>query len=214
MQNAFNSCNEFYEYFNDDLLNFCKNHCADCSDFGELKDIIRHVKIKNNRCWCKFSKFTLQTYALVHQELMNFSEGRFDYETLTTINETMTMINFFESIHRLINLKIHLHHLHVTGKIYGYPHDFCNMKVRENQNQFSWIVHNFLGFGMFFLVLTFVLYVLSCIHGFFSEVLTCVCASRAYVFYVSLCVYSIMLLFFNHVPLREAKLETDWKTRL
>lgn len=81
---------------------------------------------------------------------MNFSQGRFDYETLTTINGTLTMINFFESIHRLINLKIHLHHLRVTGKIYGYPHDFCNMKVRENQkpifldsSQFSWFRHVF-----------------------------------------------------------------------
>ena len=76
---------------------------------------------------------------------MDFLQGRFDYETLITIN-------FFESIHRLIIVKIHLHHSHVTGKIYGYAHDFCNMKVRENQNQFSCIAHNFFGFDMLFLI--------------------------------------------------------------
>ena len=76
---------------------------------------------------------------------MDFPQGRFDYETLTTIN-------FFENIHRLINVKILLHHSYVTGKIYGYAHDFCNMKVRENQNQFSCIAHNFFRFDMCFLI--------------------------------------------------------------
>ena len=85
---------------------------------------------------CKIPKFKLQTYAFVYQRLMDFPQGRFDYETLTTIN-------FFESIHKIINVKIHLHHSHLTGSIYGYAHDFCNRKVRENQNQFSCIAHNF-----------------------------------------------------------------------
>ena len=67
---------------------------------------------------------------------MYFPQGRFDHETLTTIN-------FFESVRRIINVKIHLHHLHVTGKIIGYAPDFCNMKVGENQNQFFCIAHNF-----------------------------------------------------------------------
>ena len=62
------------------------------------------------------------------------------------------MINFFKSVHRIINVKIHFYNLHVTGKIIGYAHDFCNMKVRENQNQFSCIAHNFFRFDMFFLI--------------------------------------------------------------
>ena len=65
----------------------------------------------------------LQTHAFVYQRLMDFPEGRFDYEALMTIN-------FF--VYRLVNVKIHLHHSHVTGRIYGYAHEFCNMKVREN----------------------------------------------------------------------------------
>ena len=72
---------------------------------------------------------------------MDFPHGRFDYETLTTL-----------SLHRIINVKTYLHHSHVTGKIIGYAHDFCNMKIRENQNQFSCIVHNFFGFDMFILI--------------------------------------------------------------
>ena len=44
---------------------------------------------------------------------MDFPYGRFDYETLTTIN-------LVESIHKIINVKIHFYHSHVTGKIIGY----------------------------------------------------------------------------------------------
>ena len=40
----------------------------------------------------------------------------------------------------------------MTGKSLGYAHDFSNMKVRENQNQFSRIAHNFSGFDTFFLL--------------------------------------------------------------
>ena len=76
---------------------------------------------------------------------MDFPHGRLDYETLTTLN-------FFENVHEIINVKIHLHHLHVTGKIIAYAHDFCNMKVRENQNQSSCIGHSFFGFDRFFLM--------------------------------------------------------------
>ena len=145
MQNAFKTCDEFDECFNDNLLDFCKSHGADCSDFAELKVIISNVKIKNNRSGCKIPKFTLQTYALVYQRLMDFPQGEFEYETLTTIN-------FFESTHRVINIKIHLNHSHVTGKIYGHAHDFCNMKVRENQNQFFCITHSFFVFDILFLI--------------------------------------------------------------
>ena len=112
LQQAFNACDEFDECFHDDLLDFCKNYCADCSDIAELKDIISDVKIKNNKSGCKILKFTLQIYAFVYQRLMDFPQGRFDCETLTAIN-------FFESIHSLINVKILLHQSHVTGKIYG-----------------------------------------------------------------------------------------------
>ena len=40
----------------------------------------------------------------------------------------------------------------MTGKIFGFAHDFRNRKVRENQNQFFCITHNFFGFDMFFLL--------------------------------------------------------------
>ena len=74
----------------------------------------------------------LQIWAFVYQRLIDFPECKLDYKTLTTIN-------FFESVHKLTNVKIHLHYSHMTGRIYSYAHHFCKMKVRENQFQFSCI---------------------------------------------------------------------------
>ena len=84
LQNGYNSCKEFDGCFNDDLLGFCKNNSADCFDFAELQDIISDIKIKNNRGGSKIAKFTLKTYVFVYQRLMDFPQGRIDYETLTT----------------------------------------------------------------------------------------------------------------------------------
>ena len=48
LQNALNTHEEFSDCFDEDLLNFCRDNCADCSDFNELKETIGSVKVKNN----------------------------------------------------------------------------------------------------------------------------------------------------------------------
>ena len=57
---------------------------------------------------------------------MDFPLAKFEYEVLGTSD-------FSENIHKLINVKIHLHHLHITVKICSYAHDFCNMMLRKNK---------------------------------------------------------------------------------
>ena len=76
---------------------------------------------------------------------MDFPSVRFDFGALA-------IQNLLESVHRAIYVKINLHNSYVTGKIFGFAHDFRNKKVRENQNQFFCITHNFFGFDMFFLL--------------------------------------------------------------
>ena len=141
LQNPLNLLEQFGDFFDEDLLNFCCYNCADCSDFEELKEMIGSVKVKHNPGFKKF-KFTLQVDTFVYQRLINFPSGRFDFEAITTPK-------LFESFHSK-NVKIDLHHLHVTGKTCGYAHNFCTMKVRENQTQFSCMVHNFLDWICFF----------------------------------------------------------------
>ena len=61
LQNVFHTGEDLDDCFYDDLLDFCKNCCADSFDFNEIKDLIMNVKIKNNRNGSKIPKFTLQT---------------------------------------------------------------------------------------------------------------------------------------------------------
>ena len=77
--------------------------------------------------------------------MMDFPNGKFHYETLTTYD-------LFIHVHRIINVKIYLHHSHITGEIIGYADEFCNERVRENKDVFSCIAHNFFGFNIYFLV--------------------------------------------------------------
>ena len=135
LQNSINTINEFSECYKDELIDFCNEFCADCSNFAEIKERVLDVLIKNKQ-GSKIPTFTLQVYAFVYQKLMDFPQTRFDYETLTT-NE------LFDSVYKIINVKTHLHHFHATGKIIGYAHDFCNAKVRENKDVLTCIAHIF-----------------------------------------------------------------------
>ena len=76
---------------------------------------------------------------------MRFPKTNFEIKTVTTGN-------LFEFVHKIINVKINLHHSHITGKIIGYVHDFCNLQVRENKHVIPCIAHNFFNFDLIFLL--------------------------------------------------------------
>ena len=42
-------------------------------------------------------------------------------------------------------MKVHLHHSHITGKIVGYAHNFCNARVRKNNMEIPVTTHNLFG---------------------------------------------------------------------
>ena len=75
-----------------------------------------------------------------------------DFPTCEFLFETVTNTVFFGNVYREVNVKIHLHHSHATGKIYDYVHDFCNWKVRENQSGYSCIAHNYFGSDFHFML--------------------------------------------------------------
>ena len=92
----------------------------------EIKNRIMQTEIKNalSSSYGKVSKFNLKIYAFVYDVLAYFPQSDIQYETFTTTN-------FLINIHRLIKMKVHLHHSHVASKIHGYAHDFCNTAVIE-----------------------------------------------------------------------------------
>ena len=92
----------------------------------------------------------MKVYAFVYNELFIFPLSDIEYETITTNN-------FFLHTHQLIKGKAHLHHLHITGEIIGYTHDFCNTRVIEKSNtNIPFIAHNFFGFDIFHFLKTYV----------------------------------------------------------
>ena len=88
-------------------------------------------------------KFNTQLYAFVYDKLIDFPSSDLAFDTITTNN-------FFRNVHRMIKFKVHLHHSHVTGKVIGYVHDFCNWQVRENKTEISVFAHNLFRFDAFF----------------------------------------------------------------
>ena len=74
---------------------------------------------------------------------MDFPQRRFDCETLATKE-------LFHLVHKIINIKILLHHYYITGKIIGCAHDFCNAKVRENKDVLTCLAHSIFDFDMYF----------------------------------------------------------------
>ena len=139
----------FSECCYDELIDFCNNYCKDCVDFIELKEKISNIEIKSKQQQqkSKIQKFTLQLYAFFYQRFLCFPTTKFECETVITRN-------LFESVHKIINVKINLHHSHITGKIIGYVHDFRNLQVRQNNEIVPCIAHNFFKFDMIFFLKT------------------------------------------------------------
>ena len=67
----------------------------------------------------------MKVYAHVYDELVCFPRSDIDYKTIT-INK------FFTNVHQLIRGKFHLHHSHITGKM------------------FPFVAHDFFGFDLFY----------------------------------------------------------------
>ena len=119
--------------------------CPAYGDCNELADEIKAFDVKNNGK-TKVPKFTLQIYAFIYNILMDFPQCKFDEI------KTVTTRGFLSKFYKVLTSKINIHHLHVTGEIYGHAHDFCYWQVREHYTAVSLIGHNFLGFDIFFMV--------------------------------------------------------------
>ena len=93
----------------------------------------------------KISKFTLKRHAFVYNQLINFPVSNIAFEKITAII-------LFENVNRIIKIKIHAHHSHVTGEILGYVHYFCHWRLCENKTEFVCFADNFFSFDMCFLI--------------------------------------------------------------
>ena len=71
--------------------------------------------------------------------------------------DTVTSDRFFMHVHRLIKVKVHLHHSHVTSEILGHAHDFCiTISIEKTRAEIPFVAHNFFGFDIFYFLKTYV----------------------------------------------------------
>ena len=116
-------------------------------EINEIKNTINKTEIKNalSTTHGNVSKLNLKIYAYVYHELVCFPRGNIDYETITTNK-------FLTNVHRLIRDKFHLHHSHITGKIFGYAHDFCNTTLVESTPEIPFVAHKIFDFDLFYYI--------------------------------------------------------------
>ena len=130
----------FRETSKEKLSNFIEEPCAGAKNYHEITEQIKETEIRQFDL--KIPKSFQQLYAFVYSCLIEFPRSNIEYETVTTLNCT-------RNAYGIIKVKAHLHH---SGEILGYVHDFWNWKVRGNKTEFSCIAHNFLGFDLYFFI--------------------------------------------------------------
>ena len=114
-------------------------------EISEIKNTINKTEIRNalSTMHGNVPKFNLKIFAYVYDALVCFPKSDINYETITTKK-------FFTNVLRLIRDKSHLHHSQITGKIFGYAHDFCNTTLVEKSTaEIPFVAHNFFGFDLF-----------------------------------------------------------------
>ena len=126
-----------------ELRVFLETNFADC-DIHCIKNQIMQTDIRNPLSASQgVPKFNLKIYAYSYNELICFPPQ--------SIYDVLTTKNLFKHVHNQIKMKVHLHHSHITGKIIGYSHDFCNTQVLEVEKaEIPCIVHNLFGFDFFY----------------------------------------------------------------
>ena len=136
---------------NRELSEFIEENFADDS-IDELKNRIKQTETKNalSSSAGRVPKFNLKIYAFVYDILVYFPSSDIQYETFTTAS-------FFVNVHRLIKMKIHLRHSHVTGKILGYAFDFCNTRlVEKTEPDIPVIAHNLFGSDLYYFIKAYI----------------------------------------------------------
>ena len=114
----------------------------------ELETIIAEIKnIKTSalRKTDKKDEITKkQVLDYLYKESLQFSKNE-------NIDLEMPYSNsFLSNLAGIATNKPVVHHSHVSGKIIGFVHDFCNQKVRENYYTIPVIAHNQFRFDFFF----------------------------------------------------------------
>ena len=138
-------------FINGEVEEFVEEEFAD-ETLQEIKNTINKTEIKNalTKSRGEVYKFNLKVYAFVYNKITFLPHSKIEYDIITTDK-------LFIHVHRLIKGKVHLHHSHMTGEIFGYSHDFCNtIAIEKTRSEILFVAHNFSGFDIFYFLKTYI----------------------------------------------------------
>ena len=128
--------NEFKNFMMEDLENVY-------TTLPELKENIVHIAIPK-RSFIKIH-FLDKIIAFIYSTLVKFCKTN-------KIKGIPMSKNSTENLKGIIKNRTDVHHSHITGKIIGYAHSYCNQKVREDYPKITVVAHNLFRFDFFFLL--------------------------------------------------------------
>ena len=143
--------NQRENFINDQVEDFVEEEFTD-ETIRKIKNTIQKTEIKNalSQSRGEVYKFNLKVYAFAYDKIIFLPHSDIEYDTLTTDK-------FFIHVNRLIKGKVYLHHSHITGKILGCSHNFCNTSVIEKtRSEIPFVAHNFFGFDIFYYLKTYI----------------------------------------------------------
>ena len=112
--------------------------------FDKFLTLISQHKV-NNVTAKKLKTDQIETISFVYKTLFNFPGKKSEIEIFVSRN-------FFDSVLNIFYSDCVIHHSHVTGKIIGFAHNFCNQEVRENKRTISVMAHNLFRFDFSFVM--------------------------------------------------------------
>ena len=112
--------------------------------FSDLFIEIKNARVKIIDWKNRKDRDVIKLITFVYSSIMDFPENKFEIKTVVT-----------KKINSIKDLLFHsyvIHHSHVTTKIVGYAHEFCNKKLRKTKKLIPFFAHNLLSFDFFFVV--------------------------------------------------------------
>ena len=132
----------------EDISDNCVAEFVEEMGFDNFNDLYlenENTQIKNLKCESRRDAKINKIITFVYRSLTHFPNDNFEIKTFVTKKMFKCVRNLFYGSHVI-------HHLHVTGEIKGYAHNFCNKMLRENQDLIPVFAHNLFSFDFFFVL--------------------------------------------------------------
>ena len=113
---------------------------------NEIKEIVEKIKKTNTGKNKKEEVSKEKTIGYLHKNSIKFLPNE------KTLSDFPLSARFLQNLIFIHKNEFAVHHSHVTDKIVGYAHEFCNLQTRENYYTIPVLAHNQFRFDFFLLL--------------------------------------------------------------